>query len=123
MDDLQEPLHLHEQFLFQLMQNVLSLKYSVDAIKAYLLTNSPEPNETLELLNAVEEVAADIDPLKDRRDQMQAYIATGLIKKPSLYSDSLVKRNILRPTCCLCVCVTDDQNDWPDTALTIWSKE
>jgi hypothetical protein len=48
---------------------------------------------------------------------------TGLINKPSLYSDSLVKRNILRPTCCLCVCVTDDQNDWPDTALTIWSKE
>jgi len=74
MDDLQETLRLHEQFLFELLHNVLSLGHSVDAIKAHLMSNSPNPDETLGLLDVAEEVAAEIDPLKDRHDQIQAHI-------------------------------------------------
>ena len=74
MDDQQERLRLYERALFELIRNVSALRYSVQAIRAYLIANSPEPEQTEQELDVAETILPELDPTKDFLDQVEAHL-------------------------------------------------
>ncbi|HEY6371997.1 MAG TPA: hypothetical protein VIX37_15575 [Candidatus Sulfotelmatobacter sp.] len=74
MDDPLEKIRQLEQALFEQMLNANSLKYSLQAIKVYLLANSPEPEEVAKFLDDAQVAASKFDPQKEFWDQVGAYI-------------------------------------------------
>jgi hypothetical protein len=74
VDDLQQKFQWLERALLEQVQNVNSLKYSLQAVKVYLLTNSPEPEEAAKFFDAAEAIAPEFDQNKDFYDQVQAYL-------------------------------------------------